>query len=108
MSSIKYEFVFDMQNTINPEMELDIYRIIKELVNNIEKYAYSTKASIQLLAINNQITIMAEDNGIGFDADKNLPGIGLNNISSRINYLKGSLYIDSNKNGTTISIQIPI
>lgn len=107
-SSIKYEFVFDMQNTINPEMELAIYRIIKELVNNIEKHAYSTKASIQLLAINNQITIMAEDNGIGFDADKNLPGIGLNNISSRINYLKGSLYIDSNKNGTTISIQILI
>ncbi len=106
-SNINYEFVHDVQNSINPELELSIYRIIKELINNIEKHAYANKASVQLLSNEQQIVIMTEDNGIGFDVNKKAEGIGLNNISSRINYLKGALYIDSNKKGTTITIQIP-
>lgn len=106
-SSIDYEFIFDIQKTIAPDLELAIYRIIKELINNIEKHSCATKASVQLLSSTTQITIMCEDNGIGFSTKENQMGLGLNNITSRVNYLKGTIYIDSNNNGTTITIEIP-
>jgi len=106
-SNINFEFIFDIQKNINPELELSIYRIIKELINNIEKHSCATKASLQLLCSSTQITIMCEDNGIGFDINKSKKGLGLSNITSRVNYLKGSLYIDSNNSGTTITIEIP-
>ncbi len=106
-STIDYEFVSDGQKKIVPELELAIYRIIKELINNVEKHSCATKASVQLLSSASQITIMCEDNGIGFDADKMQTGLGLSNITSRVNYLKGAIYIDSNDNGTTITIEIP-
>lgn len=105
--NINFEFVFEVQKPISTELELAVYRIIKELINNVEKHALATKASLQLLISGTQITIMCEDNGIGFEADKDREGLGLNNINSRINYLKGSIFIDSNKNGTTTTIQIP-
>lgn len=50
--------------------------------------------------------MMAEDNGKGFSEKQN-DGIGLKNIYSRVNYLKGKINIDSGKSGTTIMIQIP-
>jgi signal transduction histidine kinase len=106
-SAISYEFVFDMQKTISPDLELAIYRMVKELINNIEKHSCATKASVQLLSSTDQITIMCEDNGIGFDVNSNKKGLGLNNITSRVNYLKGTCYVDSNKNGTSITIEIP-
>ena len=106
-SHINFEFVFDFKKKASAEMELAIYRIIKELINNVEKHSLASRASLQLLSSNTQITIMCEDNGVGFDATNTHNGLGLNNISSRINYLKGSIYIDSNKNGTTITIEIP-
>ncbi len=81
--------------------------MIKELVNNVEKHSCATKASVQLLSSAGQITIMCEDNGLGFNADEVQTGLGLSNIKSRVNYLKGAIYIDSNNNGTTITIEIP-
>lgn len=104
---IDFEFIFDIQKPVSTELELTIYRIIKELINNIEKHSCATKASLQLLCSPNQITIMCEDNGIGFDINQSPKGLGLNNINSRINYLKGTIYIDSNNNGTSITIEIP-
>jgi signal transduction histidine kinase len=106
-STIDFEFVYDIQKTIIPELALANYRIIKELINNIEKHSCATRASVQLLSSTDQITIMCEDNGIGFDIAKDQMGLGLNNITSRVNYLKGTIYIDSNNNGTTITIKIP-
>ena len=106
-SKTDYNFIFDIQKSISTELSLAIYRIIKELINNIEKHSCATKVSVQLLCTDTQITIMCEDNGIGFNSSVQYSGLGLNNINSRINYLNGSIYIDSNKNGSTITIYIP-
>ncbi len=106
-STVDFEFISDLQKAVLPELELAIYRMIKELVNNVEKHSCATKASVQLLSSAGQITIMCEDNGLGFNADEVQAGLGLSNIKSRVNYLKGAIYIDSNNNGTTITIEIP-
>lgn len=105
--NISFEFVHDINSTISPETELTIYRIVKELINNIIKHAAASKASLQIISSSQQFVIMCEDNGIGFDANANSDGIGLANIKLRVSYLKGVFRLDSNKMGTSISIFIP-
>jgi signal transduction histidine kinase len=49
------------------------------------------------------------DNGRGFNVNKGKKGIGLRNITSRINKLNGTFHVDSSENnGTTINLQIPL
>lgn len=105
--NIVFEFIHDINSDISAETELTIYRIIKELTNNIIKHAVATKASLQIISSSEQIVIMCEDNGIGFDANPNCDGIGLANIKLRVSYLKGVFRLESNKMGTSISIFIP-
>ena len=86
----------------------NIYRIIQELATNIEKHAYATNVNIHLTGHQNHLTIMAEDNGIGFDEKTIKKGIGLNNIKTRVTLYDGKIEVDSKKgNGTTIIIDIP-
>lgn len=94
------------KNLFSKDNELMIYRIVMELTSNILRHADATEATVQLIYFENQLEIMAEDNGRGIE-DKNNGGIGLRNINSRVDYLGGQLKIDSSANGTTIMIQIP-
>jgi len=86
--------------------ELIIYRIVLELVNNSLRHALATEITAQLIYHPNQLSIMVEDNGKGF-SKSSMDGIGLKNVRSRVNYLNGTLHIDSAHNGTTIMIQLP-
>ena len=65
---------------------------------------------ISLIKDDKEICVTIEDNGVGFDVKEKhkLEGIGLKNISSRINYLKGNVEWDSAQGrGTVVSIHIP-
>lgn len=85
--------------------EIMLYRIIQELLNNIMKHSQATEAVIQFNRENNQLSITVEDNGCGFnvDADSGSGRAGLESVKSRVNYLNGSLSIDSQQQiGTTV------
>lgn len=90
--------------------EISIYRIVLELLNNIVKHAQATNAVVQLIKYPDFINITVEDNGKGFDfvnAINEKKGIGLGNIESRVNYLKGKMDIESSLGkGTIIIIDI--
>jgi len=105
---IAFEFVFQVEHPIESTTEITIYRIVNELVNNINRHSLATKATIQILSFDERINIMAEDNGIGFNPEEDKKGLGMQNILSRVNYLNGKIQIDSNQNGTTIVIDIPL
>ncbi|WP_293744996.1 7TM diverse intracellular signaling domain-containing protein [uncultured Pedobacter sp.] len=105
---IAFEFVFQVENPIDRGIEITIYRIVNELVNNIVRHSFASKATIQILSFTDRISIMAEDNGIGFNPDVDKKGLGIQNILSRVNYLNGKIQIDSNQNGTTTAIDIPL
>jgi signal transduction histidine kinase len=94
-------------NLFSKQEELFIYRIILELAHNIIDHAGASEATIQLLYYEDNLKIMAEDNGVGFNQEIK-EGIGLRNIKSRVVYLNGSINIDSNDHGTTIFIIVPI
>lgn len=86
--------------------ELIIYRIIMEITSNIVKHSKATEATIQLVYHEDQLSLTAEDNGIGIKEQKQ-SGLGLRNIQSRINYLNGTATIDSSDRGSTIIIYLP-
>jgi signal transduction histidine kinase len=72
-----------------------IYRILQELLKNAINHSKCTLIEIAINNYEQEMTIVFEDNGIGFDFNENKFGIGLKNIQSRINKNNGSLTIDS-------------
>lgn len=88
------------------EDDLIIYRIIMELSNNITKHSKASEATIQMIYYDTCIEIMSEDNGKGFTVN-NGRGMGMKDVQSRVNYLHGTMNIDSNEHGTAIIIKVP-
>ncbi|RXK62755.1 tetratricopeptide repeat protein [Lacibacter luteus] len=90
--------------------ETILFRVIQECINNAIKHAQATTLDISLIKDHDGISVTIEDNGKGFTYNpaKATEGIGLNNIHSRIQFLKGSIDIDSAPGrGTLIAIHIP-
>ncbi|PKP23620.1 MAG: hypothetical protein CVU06_07340 [Bacteroidetes bacterium HGW-Bacteroidetes-22] len=101
---------YGLTEKLDSLIENTLYRTIQEIVNNTIKHADATSLFIQITEGNNEITLIAEDNGKGFNSkDTNKQtGFGLSHMKSRIENLNGTMYIDSNINrGTIISIFIP-
>lgn len=99
----------DVKKRIENNTEIQIFRILQELITNIIKHAKATEAIIQFSEENNLLNIMVEDNGKGFNVHQNASGIGLSNIERRVEKMNGTFNIDSDKgNGTTIILNIPI
>lgn len=101
-----------LQNDLDQNIQVVMYRIIQECINNTIKHAKATKVEIVVAQQNNIIEAIFKDNGVGFDPlNKNSKknGLGLDNIKSRIDILKGKLIIKSAVGkGTAIIIKIPV
>lgn len=94
-----------------PEIEINLYRIAQEALNNIAKHAQATQVSVVLEKPNNHIVLIVEDNGIGFKprrkANKS-EGLGLVGMGERAALIGGSIEIESNVgDGTTVYARIP-
>lgn len=100
-----------LNDRLESSTETVLYRVIQESVNNVIKHADATLLDILLLCDKEEITVSIEDNGKGFDStDKSkFTGIGLKNMMSRVEYLKGSVDISSAPGkGTLVAIYIPL
>ena len=101
---------YNIDEKLDDMTALSIYRIIQELINNSIKHAGADEILIQLTTEGDDIVIEYEDDGKGFDPEKLVTrkGMGVENIQSRINYLKGSLSFNSRENeGVSYLIRIP-
>ena len=91
------------------EIKTTIFRITQELLKNIIKHAEANEVIVQLTIEDDEIILIVEDDGIGFDISKQHKGIGLQNIQSRTNYINGKLEIESTPGkGSTFTILLPI
>lgn len=102
--------VHHLDERLDLNIELNLYRIVQELVSNILKHANATEIIIQLNRYEAELLLTVEDNGIGFDRQSmSQKGIGLKNIESRLNKIHGKSHIDSSKGrGTIVNIEIPL
>jgi PAS domain S-box-containing protein len=96
-------------------IEINIYRLTQEAINNAIKYADSTHIIVQLSHSNNILSITIDDNGKGFDiaeAEKKRnseSGMGLLFMKERIQYINGRVFINSILDeGTRVTFNIPI
>lgn len=115
-NSFSTEFILQMDEDINwllysNEQKLNIYRIIQEALQNINKYSHASQALISLVGIrNNQVRIKISDNGIGFDRnDPNIKskGLGLKNMYNRAKDLNSHLIIKTSlSQGVTILFDV--
>lgn len=90
-------------------IELSLYRIIQELLNNILKHSQATEAAIELTCDESTVLLCVKDNGVGIDREelKKPKGIGLHSIQNRVDLLEGKLEVASSKNkGTRFKIDI--
>ncbi|WP_298904375.1 sensor histidine kinase [uncultured Psychroserpens sp.] len=99
----------DVNKRIENTLEIQIFRIIQELLTNIIKHSKANEAIIQFSEQDNMLTIMVEDNGKGFNLNASKSGIGLINIEQRIEKIEGEFVIDTSEgNGTTVILNIPL
>lgn len=105
---ITFQHIGDEIN-ISKKEEVNIFRIIQELVANSIKHAEANEINVQISSRNNNLQITVEDNGKGFNKDKiQGDGIGLQNIQSRVDYLNATMDMVSNSKGTSNTIEIDI
>ncbi|MEQ9403926.1 MAG: tetratricopeptide repeat protein [Cyclobacteriaceae bacterium] len=105
---VKFEHVgFD--GRINNEIEIDLYRIIQELVSNSLKHSFAKRLEVSLDRRDNTLTLTYQDDGIGFDTRMDFEGIGLRNIEARSIKYNGKLSVESQpSNGMKLSLKMEI
>ncbi|GGA99776.1 hybrid sensor histidine kinase/response regulator [Puia dinghuensis] len=89
-------------------LKLTCYRIVQVQLNNIIKHAKAKKATIRLRKTDN-LELTIQDDGIGFNPEKRIPGIGLRNIRNRVGYYNGQMKVQSAPGqGCILTVSIPL
>jgi two-component system, NarL family, sensor kinase len=107
---VDFNFVFDgTDRRLSMPVEYQLYTIILELVNNIIKHANANHAWISLTYQTSQVVLTVSDDGVGFaqTTDKT-DGVGLRNIQTRVEQLKGTWQVESMPTNTRITVEIPV
>lgn len=108
VSSIKIDFqVSGVLPYLSPEFELNVYRIIQELVMNSIKHAKASHIHISIGMNGHFLELDIHDNGMGMNDASIQEGIGMFNIQDRVKLLRGNIQIES-RNGTRIALNFPL
>ena len=103
--------LFGLEERLPPLVESVLFRAIQELTQNIIKHAQASTMTLQIVCGADELTVMVEDNGVGFDPATLRPdaGIGLHNVETRLAYLGGQAYIDAALGrGTVVTLTVPL
>lgn len=103
---IKVSSFIDISTRMSEEASFHLYRIIQELFTNTLKHASASHVRIELNRIGEEITLIFEDDGQGFDVNAARSGMGIQNIRSRVSRINGKLTIDSSSKGSTFIIEL--
>ncbi len=109
--TIDFRYVHEHDHTLNFDISIAIFRIAQEALNNIVKHAHATRVDLHLLDKEDEVYMVIEDDGLGFDQNEMMTntGSGLKNIQERAKLLNGNAEIQSSpNNGTIIEVSIPV
>ena len=109
-SEIEYQFEhFGITGRFKENIEIAIYRIAQELINNVIKHSNAHHVNVQLFKTGKNVMLIVEDDGTGINPAKQKDGIGLMNISSRLDTINGNVNFEpSPESGTLATVKIPI
>ena len=120
-SSDKYQLKVELliegdDRELDPDIDLAIFRIAQESLNNIRKHANASSAWVQLKYFDDKVILIVEDNGVGFNLKKrnekentDYNSFGLIGMQERSDDIKGNLQITSQPmRGTKVIFTVPI
>jgi len=91
------------------KIEIGLYRVGQELINNIIKHSGASEVVVQLFCSKGWLIMIVEDNGRGFKSSPNQDGIGLSNVTSRIHTVDGEVSWEPGPQcGTVATIKVPV
>ena len=101
------------KDRLTSEIETVLYRIMQEALTNIAKHAGAENVDILLERRNDHISLIVEDDGVGFEAEQAFgagdKGLGLIGMRERAALVGGTLEIESSMgNGATVVVRIPV
>jgi two-component system, NarL family, sensor kinase len=109
---MEIKFTCDDNLQLDQQQEINIYRILQEILHNTIKHAKATCLIIRMTVENNRLIIVTADNGQGFDyfaKSREVSGLGLRNLQSRAEVLGGEVACSSEPGkGTMYTFEIPV
>jgi signal transduction histidine kinase len=107
-ANVRVEVALDDIPTLPVEVEVNLYRIVEEALNNVVKHTTATCVSLELKRVGRDLRLCLTDDGQGFDPTLNIAGMGLRNIRERAGRLGGQVSIRSQHgSGTRVEVTIP-
>ena len=97
---------FDIDQAVVPPIDIQValYRIAQEALNNALKHSQATSVKVGYFADKDRIELMIQDNGHGFEPEQASSGIGLKSMRERVEKFGGDFCIESNADqGTTVT-----
>ena len=88
---------YNLDDPIDHDTEIGIYRVVQELLSNILKHAHAKTVTIQLNRVDGMLQVTVEDDGVGFNFQEKINSgrMGLKNMMARVEKLNGTFYVDS-------------
>lgn len=113
VSGMTFQFYDNLKGErFDKQLEVHLYRITQEGINNILKYSQAKNISIQLMAYKDDLILTIDDDGIGFDVDQIMYGssnFGIRSMRNRVISISGRFNIDSSPNsGTILTVEVPL
>jgi PAS domain S-box-containing protein len=99
----------DYRELLDEGSRITLFRAVGELLLNVAKHARADKARVRLWQEDRSVNVAIEDEGVGFDPDKDNSGYGLLSVGERLRHLGGRMEIESAPGaGTRIHLMAPI
>jgi signal transduction histidine kinase len=109
MTNAQLNYEVQLSQPISVEVGTAIYRILQEALTNIYKHSMASSVTIQIFTRANQLSLVIEDNGVGFDPAQNTTGFGLQAMRERTVALGGNFYLTSEpERGCLVRAIVPI
>ena len=100
--------IHGIKERLERNIEVALFRITQELINNTIKHAEATEVLLEIILRDGKIYLLYEDNGKGYETEKEKHGYGLTNITTRTAMMNGTVHFDtSSGKGTRVQIEIP-
>ncbi len=97
----------DINSKVPLAVQINIFRIVQEILANAVKHSEAENILLQCSQSNDVFLITIEDDGKGFSQDSSpTKSMGLHNLKTRVDYLKGKMEINSDHEGTAINIEL--
>jgi signal transduction histidine kinase len=89
------------------ELETTVYRLVQEALTNVAKHAEASNVRVSVSASRGELIVEVSDDGSGFITETTSSGFGLSGMRERVSLAGGTLSLDSDERGTSLSACLP-